>query len=185
MTVDQASAALARAGLRTGALTDAFDENVAKGVVVSLAPGVGATAPKGSAVPLVVSVGARPRTIPDGLVGKPIAEVTAQLESLGLKVRRIDDWSETVPESVVMGVTPAAGQSVEKGSTVDVTVSKGRRPVTIPASIVGQACGAGASTLQGLGLVVNINPFGATVRSVNPAAGSQVRVGSTVTIACG
>ena len=185
MTVEQATASLTRAGLRLGTLTDAFDENVAKGIVLSLAPGVGTTAPKGSAVPLVVSAGARPRTIPDGLVGRPIAEVTAQLDSLGLKVKRIDDWSETVPESVVMAVDPAAGQSVAKGSTVDVTVSKGKRPVTIPASVIGQACGTGASTLQGLGLVVNINPFGATVRSVNPSAGSQVRVGSTVTISCG
>jgi len=185
MTVEQATASLARASLRLGPLTDTFDENVAKGIVLSLAPGVGSSAPKGSAIPLVVSAGARPRTIPDGLVGKPIAEVTAQLDSLGLKVKRIDDWSETVPESVVMAVAPAAGQSVEKGSTVDVTVSKGKRPVTIPASVIGQPCSAGASTLQGLGLVVNINPFGATVRSVNPAAGSQVRVGSTVTIACG
>jgi beta-lactam-binding protein with PASTA domain/tRNA A-37 threonylcarbamoyl transferase component Bud32 len=184
-TVEQATASLARASLRPGELIDTFDENVPKGIVLSLGPGVGATAPKGSAVPLVVSAGARPRTIPEGLVGKPIAEVTAQLDSLGLKVKRIDDWSETVPESVVMVVSPAAGQSVAKGSTVDVTVSKGKRPVTIPAAVVGQPCSAGASTLQGLGLVVNINPFGATVRSVNPAAGSQVRVGSTVTIACG
>lgn len=185
MTVEQATASLARASLRPGELTDTFDENVAKGIVVALGPGVGATAPKGSAVPLVVSAGARPRIIPEGLVGRPITDVTAQLESLGLKVKRIDDWSETVPESVVMVVTPAAGQSVAKGSTVDVTVSKGKRPVTIPATVVGQPCSAGASALQGLGLVVNINPFGATVRSVNPVAGSQVRAGSTVTIACG
>jgi len=185
LTIEQATASLVRAGLVIGPLTETFDENVAKGIVLSLAPGVGSTAPKGSAVPLVVSAGARPRTIPEGLVGRPIAEVTAQLESLGLKVTRVDDWSETVPESIVLKVDPNAGQSVPKGATVTVTVSKGKRPVTIPANIVGQSCSGAASTLQGLGLVVNINPFGATVRSANPAPGAQVRVGSTVTIACG
>ena len=183
-TVDQATAALTAAGLKPGAVTDAFDETVAKGIVLSLADGVAAQMPKGSAIGLVVSAGPKPRTIPDGLNGKSIADVTPQLESLGLKVNRVDDWSETVPETMVISTSPAAGQTIAKGGTVTVTVSKGKKPITIPA-VVGQSCNTAASTLQGLGLTVAINPFGATVRSVTPAAGAQVKVGSTVTLACG
>lgn len=184
MTVEQASSALVAAGLKVGPLVDAFDENVAKGLVISVADGVTPAMPKGSPVGLVVSAGPKPRTIPDGLVGKPVADVTAQLESLGLKVTRVDDWSDTVAENSVIATNPAAGQSIARGGTVTVTVSKGRA-VRIPATLVGQSCNTAASTLQGLGLVVRIDPFGAVVRTVTPAAGTQVRPGSTVTLSCG
>ena len=184
MTVDQATAALAAAGLKVGALTDVYDESVAKGIVLSVAEGVGATMPKGSPIGLNVSAGPKPRTIPDGLVGKSIAEVTPQLESMGLKVNRIDDFSDTVPENAVISTNPAAGQTVPKGGVVDVHVSKGKK-ITIPANLVGQSCNAAASSLQALGLTVAINPFGAAVKSVSPAAGSVVKAGSTVTLACG
>ncbi len=184
-TLEQATASLAAAGLKVGELTESFDESVPKDTVLSLAEGTPDTLPKNSAVGLVVSAGPKPRTIPDDLAGKPVAEVTTQLESLGLKVTRVDEFSETVADGRVMSTAPAAGQTIAKGGTVTVTVSKGKRPVTIPAGLVGQSCNAVASNLQGLGLVVTINPFGATVRSVNPASGTQVRAGSTVTLACG
>ena len=89
-TIDQASAALTTAGLKLGVVTDAFDETVAKGIVLSLAEGVTPEMPKGSAIGLVVSAGPKPRTIPD-IAGKPYAEVTPQLEALGLKVTRVDE----------------------------------------------------------------------------------------------
>lgn len=182
-TMDQASAALTTAGLKLGVVTDAFDETVAKGIVLSLAEGVTPEMPKGSAIGLVVSAGPKPRTIPD-IAGKPIAEVTPQLEALGLKVTRVDEYSDTVAENLVISSSPAAGQTAAKGSAVTVTVSKGKKPVTIPASIVGKTIADASAQLTALGLSVSGvagNPTKAVTGST-PAVGTQVKAGSAVTL---
>jgi len=182
-TIDQASAALTAASLKLGVVTDAFDETVAKGIVLSLADGVTPQMPKGSAIGLVVSAGPKPRTIPD-IAGKPIAEVAPQLEALGLKVTRVDEYSDTVAENLVISSSPAAGQTAAKGSAVTVTVSKGKKPVTIPASIVGKSIADASAQLTALGLTVSGvagNPT-RTVTGSTPAVGTQVKAGSAVTL---
>jgi serine/threonine-protein kinase len=181
-TVDQATVVLAAAELRIGLLTDAFDENVAKGIVLSLAEGTGAEAPKGSAVNLVVSVGPKPRTVPADLVGTPVDAATAQLTALGLKVARDDSYSETVAEGVVISVNPASGATVAKGGTVTLSASKGRQPVTIPQSIIGKTVTAAETELKALGLVVNgvTGPPSGRVTGSTPAVGSQVKPGSSL-----
>lgn len=182
-TIDQASSALTAASLKLGVVTDAFDETVAKGIVLSLADGITPEMPKGSAIDLVVSAGPKPRTIPE-IAGKPISEVTPQLDALGLKVTRVDEYSDTVPENIVISSSPAAGQTAAKGSAVTVTVSRGKRPVTIPASIVGKSIADASAQLTALGLTVSGvagNPT-KTVTGSTPAVGTQVKAGSAVTL---
>jgi serine/threonine-protein kinase len=181
-TVDQASAALVAASLRLGTLIDGYDETVAKGIVLSLADGTPAQLPKGSPVDLVVSAGPKPRTVPDGLVGQSVDAVTAQLTTLGLVVARNDAYSDTVAEGTVLSVTPPSGSAVAKGGTVTVSASKGRRPIAIPADIVGKSVTAATEELQALGLVVSGvqgSPTG-KVSGSNPAVGSLVKPGSSV-----
>jgi serine/threonine-protein kinase len=181
-TVDQASAALVAASLRLGTLIDGYDETVVKGVVLSLADGTPAQLPKGSPVDLVVSAGPKPRTVPDGLVGQSADAVTAQLTALGLVVARNDAYSDTVAEGTVLSVTPPSGSAVAKGGTVTVSASKGRRPIAIPADIVGKSVTAATEELQALGLVVSGvqgSPTG-KVSGSNPAVGSLVKLGSSV-----
>jgi beta-lactam-binding protein with PASTA domain/tRNA A-37 threonylcarbamoyl transferase component Bud32 len=181
-TVEQATAQLEAAGLKAGTIIDAYDESVAKGIVLALADGTGAEAPKGSPVNLVVSVGPKPRTVPEGLVGISADSATAQLTALGLKVARDDAYSDTVAEGVVISVNPAAGTSVAKGGTVTLTASKGRKPVTIPQSIIGKTVGAAEAELRALGLDVNgvTGPPSGKVTGSTPAVGSQVKPGSSV-----
>lgn len=182
-TIDQAAAALATAGLRLGVVTDMFDETQPKGIVLSVADGVTAEMPKGSAIGLVASAGPKPRTIPD-VVGKPYAEVAPQFDALGLKVTRVDEYSDTVAENVVISTSPAAGQTAAKGSAVTVTVSKGKKPVTIPASIVGKSVADASAQLTALGLVVS-GVTGNPTRNVTgstPAVGTQVKAGSAVAL---
>ena len=181
-TIEQATASLTAAGFRLGALTDVFDESIAKGVVLGVTQGVAAQMPKGSAIPLDVSAGPKPRTIPDGLTGQPYDAVAAKLTELGLKPTRDDQYSDTVAEGMVVSTNPAAGATAAKGSAVTVVVSKGKA-VTIPA-VGGKSCTDYATALRGLGLVVTINPFGTVVSGVTPTAGTQVKPGSAVTVAC-
>ena len=182
-TIDQASAALTAAGFKLGVVTDAFDETVPKGSVLSVAAGVTAQMPKGSAIGLIASAGPKPRTVPD-LAGKTVVDATAQLDSLGLKVNRSDEYSDTVAENLVISTTPAAGQSVNKGSAVAVVVSKGKKPVTIPASIVGKSVADASAILTNAGLTVSGvtgNPT-RTVTGATPAVGTQVKSGSAVSL---
>ena len=81
-----ATAELTSLGLTVGDVSHAYDENVAKDVVLALGDGVPAELTKGGAVPLVVSDGPKPRTIPSGLADLTQADATAKLTDLGLKV---------------------------------------------------------------------------------------------------
>ena len=150
--------------------------------MLSLADGTPAELPKGSPVDLVVSAGPKPRIVPDGLVGQPVDAVTTQLTALGLVVARNDAYSDTVAEGTVLSVTPPSGAAVPKGGTVTVSASKGKRPIAIPADIVGKSVTAATEELQALGLVVSGvqgSPTG-RVSGSNPAVGALVKPGSSV-----
>jgi serine/threonine-protein kinase len=104
------------------------------------------------------------------------------LTALGLKVARDDAYSETVAEGIVISVNPASGATVAKAGTVTVSASKGRRPVTIPQSIIGKTVAAAEAELTALGLVVNgvSGPPSGRVTGSTPAVGSQVKPGSSL-----
>lgn len=182
-TTEEATAMLTAAGLKLGVVTDAFDENLAKGVVISVAPGVGAEMPKGSAVGLVVSAGPAPRAVPAGLVGKSYADASAALDRVGLKATREDQFSDTVAKGLVISVDPASGQSVPKGSAVKVVVSKGKK-ITIPSSIIGKSVAAATTQLEQLGLVVTgvTGSPSSPVTGSTPAPGTVVEAGSAVAL---
>lgn len=188
---------LASLGLTVAKPTKAYSDTVKAGSVVSVAPREGASVQAGSTVRLVVSQGPKPAstvTIPDGLVGQPLATVTAKLKALGLKIgATTKDYSDTVSAGGVISVDPKAGTSVNVGSAVAIVVSLGEEPterVTIPAGLVGQDPAAVQTTLEGLGLKVVVDatkqpsetiPAGA-VLSVDPKSGTSVDVGTTVTV---
>ena len=185
-TLAVATAELTAAGLTVGNVTRQFDERVAAESVISVAPGVGAQAPKGSGVPLVVSDGPQPRVVPAGLVGLTQDQATAKLRELGLQVAATPTPSETVPAGQVMDLTPAAGVQVARDSTVTLIVSSGQPLVTVP-DVSKRSVTDAANALQGVGLTVSGtqgNPLG-TVKGTNPAAGTSVRKGTAVLLIIG
>lgn len=136
---DQAVAALTGAGLVVGARTEAHDEKVPKGSVISVAPSAGQeplTAqnqlPKGSSVDLVISQGPAPRTVPDGLVGASAEKARAALEAVQLKADITKAFDEKVPAGVIVSSQVAAGTQVERGTTVALVVSQGPAPIPVP-----------------------------------------------------
>jgi serine/threonine-protein kinase len=170
--------------LTLGALTYQFDEDKASGVVLGLAPGVPSQLPKGSKVPLVVSKGAKPRTMPSIAVGTPVATATSTLEALGLHVTTKPQPSETIPAGQVLGSHPGAGTQVPKGSTVELVVSSGPPTVVIPRDIIDKTVTAAAAELQALGLSVSGthgSPLG-KVKGTDPGVGTTVRKGTSVVL---
>ena len=182
--IDQVTAQLAAIGIKVGEVTREFDETWPADIVLGYAVGTPAEVPKTSTVGLRVSNGPKPRTIPDGLAGGTEQAVTTQLQGLGLKVARAEDYSPTVAAGNVISTDPPAGTQVARDSTVTITVSLGKQPIKIPASIVGMSVSDATSTLTALGLTVGGvqgNPA-QKVTGASPAIGTEVKPGSSVTL---
>jgi serine/threonine-protein kinase len=86
----------------------------------------------GSTISVRVSAGPAARTVPIDLRGKTEQEAKAALEALGLVVTRKESFSNDVAAGRVIGSSPAGGQSVPRGGTVELNVSKGQDLVTVP-----------------------------------------------------
>lgn len=186
LPLPEARAALESAGLVVGELTRVPSEEVPVDVVVALGDRVPVELPKGEPVPLVVSGGPLPRTVPDGLIGQTADAAQARLEELRLVVKRVSRADETVAAGVVMGVDPGAGTLVARDSTVTLIVSSG--PPTIPVPDVRNLSAVEAARrLEAAGLVVSSTQGSPAkpVTGTNPSAGTQVRRGTSVVIITG
>jgi serine/threonine-protein kinase len=184
MSLDDARAAIAQAGLRLGDVSNDFDASVPKGKVVSQEPSVGPVK-RGTAVGLVVSKGPEMIEVP-GVSGQTADQAKAVLAGAGFTVARSDDWSDTVAEGSVIRTSPGGGQKAPKGSAVTVVASKGPKPFAMP-NLTGMSRADAKARISSLGLVLGNEyavpgsgkPSG-QVQGQNPPAGTQVRKGSRV-----
>ncbi len=114
-TLAEATTTLGAVGLSADVTGQQFSDTVPKGVVISQDPS-GGTLGKGSTVSLVVSKGPDLVTVPN-VVGEPIAQATALLQSIGVKVNvvRAPFGSGRVYAQSVTG-------PVKRGSTVTLYV---------------------------------------------------------------
>jgi serine/threonine-protein kinase len=111
-----------------------IDENnseIEKGLVIRTEPAAGATVPKGTSVVLYVSAGVEQVKVPS-VVGKTVANATAELEGIGLKVKTTESFSDTVAKGSVISQSPEANVVLEAGSTVTLEVSKGPEVIIVP-----------------------------------------------------
>jgi serine/threonine-protein kinase len=182
LSADAALAALRQAGFLVGDPVRQYDETVPVDGVIGTSPQIGAKVPPGSAVKLLVSNGPAPVAIPD-VPKQSFDAASAALASLGFAVTRRDDFSATVPVGQVIGTEPPAGQSVSKGSSITVVVSKGPEMVTIP-DVTTKSLDAATQQLQALGFQVDTQSYlpGRIVRAQDPAGGKSVVKGTKVTL---
>lgn len=181
---DEASRTLADAGLALGAVTDAYSEDVPPGQVISQSVAAGTSLAHDSTVDVVLSKGREPRTVPT-LTGKGASAAKSSIEALGLVASPTEAYSDTVPEGQVISQQTREGSTVYRGDSVSYTVSKGPEMVTVP-DVVGLQRQEARNKLEGAGFTVQedliLGGFFNTVRSSDPAGGSKVKKGSTVTI---
>jgi serine/threonine-protein kinase len=168
-----------------------FDHSpsVPKGNVISTQPVALSQVLVGSRVAVVVSSGPEQATVPN-VVGqqKPVAE--AKLGDAGFRVTALEQSSDR-PKGEVIAQSPGAGVTVDKGSRVTITVSKGPQKVKVP-DVKGQTKSQAKSTLQAAGFTVTTKEqFTSDSTQVgkvidqSPAAGTKVKKGSGVTITVG
>ena len=76
---------------------------------------------------------APPKVAVPPLEGLTVEQARTALEEVGLELGQESPGnSETIPEDHIISSTPAAGEKITKGSTVDVVVSTGPSLVTVP-----------------------------------------------------
>jgi len=181
-----AEALITSAGLVVGTVTTQCDNVIPVGQVISQNPVAGASVQPGSAVDLVVSTGPCPVTVtvPD-VVGLDQTSAEALITSAGLVVGTVYQFcSPSVPAGEVFGQSPAAGTQVAPGSAVNLVVSTGPCPVTVP-NVVNFSQSAATNQIEAVGLVVGTvttvcsdTVAAGAVISQNPVAGASVQPGS-------
>jgi len=140
-------------------------------------------------ITLTVSLG----PVPD-VVGKSAADAQAALEAVDLTVGSQDEqYSDDVPEGQVISAKPQDDPAV-RGTAVDLVVSKGPAPIALP-DVHGKTINQATSTLENLGLKVSVPDCtnilcgfydwkaSLPVTSTDPAAGTTVHKGDTITLA--
>lgn len=121
------------------------------------------------------------------VAGLTQAAAQSALVAANLQVGNVSTaFDNNVPSGQVISQQPLAGASVPTGSTVDLVVSQGPAPVSVP-SVVGLTQATADSTLLAVNLVTgsvttiasNTVPAGQVI-SQNPSAGISVPQGSAV-----
>ncbi|WP_433228458.1 Stk1 family PASTA domain-containing Ser/Thr kinase [Actinomadura formosensis] len=129
--------------------------------------------------------------IPQSIVNVPQSDATAQLTKLGFQVGEPKtDFSDDIRRGYVIGSDPEPGTNAAKGATVTLLVSKGKKPPTeveVP-SVAGQPYATAKKILEARGFEVERRVESSdtvprlSVISTDPAGGSKVPKGSTVTV---
>jgi serine/threonine protein kinase len=136
---------------------------------------------------LVGSDGGNVVTVPslDGLTIEQAAETLAEYElRIGAQTPEISER----PEGTIIAQQPAAGEGIEQGQAVNVTVSTGREQSTVPQLVGLTTLDDVRVALSDFGLVLGAitesdsNQPGGYVLEQNPGEGTQVAAGSAVDI---
>lgn len=130
-------------------------ETIAKGTVLATTPAANTDVTEGTEVTVVVSRGPRPISVPE-VAGAPRATAVERLEDLGLKpVVTAEVFDAAVPEGIVRNQQPAPGETLSRGDTVELTVSKGPEGFAMP-DVRGAQRESAVGELRGLGLTVEV-----------------------------
>lgn len=120
------------------------------------------------------------------VVGQTYDEGSAALIELGFTVTEVKASSDTVPVDAIISTDPPAGEELEKGSNIEITVSAGPTEVAVP-SLLGLTEQQAKDALLKAGLVLGsivpgtspTAPLGQVIQTT-PQVGTYAASGSTV-----
>lgn len=113
-----------------------YSDSVEHGYVISQSPKEGDKVKEGDSVNIVISRGPETTSgkVPN-ILGKTKSEAKTALEEAGFVIGTITEvYSDTYESGVVITQSIAAGSKVKSGTTINVTVSKGKEPAPQPES---------------------------------------------------
>jgi serine/threonine-protein kinase len=186
---------LIEAGLTVGDIVKvpAEDETQEPGTVLDQDPAAGEEVEEGTPVDLTIIAPPDVAVVPP-LEGLSPDQATLLLTEAGLTPVFEEEASETIPEGFVTRTEPPSGTEVEPGSTVTVFVSTGVGTVAVP-EVRCLAFNSALNRLKQAGLIgvisddkVDVNTscqLGNKVAAQDPAPGTEVELGTTVTLFAG
>ena len=184
-TPDEAQQLCDKVGLTMKAGTPAYDDKVEKGKISSQDLKAGDKAAKGSVITYVLSLGSEKVAVPN-VVGKSQSDAMAALKNAGFEVSVSEEASSNVKQGNVIRQSPTSDESLEKGSTVSITVSSGEKVSEVP-NVVGKSEGSAKTTLENAGFKVRNTEYQSSetvkkgnVISQTPDGGSSLKPGDTV-----
>jgi serine/threonine-protein kinase len=189
-TLGQAKSSIQIANLKVGKIVHQTSTQYAKGQVIDTSPTAGQQPPVGNHVAIFVSSGPPSVQVPD-VTTEDVGQAKSTLQSRGFNVTTTPQVSTTVAPGTVISQDPVGGKSAASGSTVTLVVAKAPPTVAVP-NVVGKTHGAANAMLGAAGFpatpqqqtVTNQSQNG-IVLSQTPAASTQAKKGTSVTIVVG
>lgn len=182
-TREEALELVKKARFNTPQISEDFHDTVPEGQISYQDPAPNASVAHNTIVKITVSKGRQPVSMPN-LVGKPSQEAQNELTQVGLQPQVTEDFSDSVPKGKVISQSVAPNTTVHRLDQVNLVISRGPEVVAVP-NVFGKSEGDARAALESAGFTVNVKrTFGDSKRVLNsnPSAGTQAKVGSTVTI---
>jgi beta-lactam-binding protein with PASTA domain/serine/threonine protein kinase len=180
-----AEAAITKAKLSVGKVSDGFSEQVAVGTVLSASKQPGATLKKGTNINLVVSTGPKPIVITN-YEGTPYDAAAAALTSAGFRVVERSAYSDKVAKDLVLRQDPQSGRGAN-GETIRLTRSLGSLQITVP-NVQRMALSAARKVMKEAGFKIQVQRVGIDRPGVDfvvytsPGARTAAAKGDTITL---
>ena len=185
-TVDAATAEVEAADLNLVVGRQVFSGTVGPGAIVTQDPAAADRVRRGTEVQVVVSRGPQLVEVPS-VRRLPEAEAKLLLEQSNLQVEIQRDFHPRIADGRVIDQNPAAGNTIEAGKVVVITISQGKPPVSVP-ELGGLAEAEAGTLLQAARLGVRVVeefsvevPRGTVIRQ-KPGPGKIITQDSIVTI---
>lgn len=160
-----AERALNSAGISNVGVRSTTSPEVPQGIVIATDPGASTTVRGIEQVNLVVSEGPARVSVPT-VVGSAGDDARAAITGAGLRVGEISREYSAQAVDTVLGQSPAAGTSVDEGTTVALTLAADT-PQGAPPNVVGQDADSARQSLEEQGYTVEINsPVGSHLNRV-------------------
>ena len=187
LTPQAAANLIGKLPLAKQANIEEFSSTVPKGYVIDSTPTSGEKVKRGTAITIRVSKGIEQIALAS-YVGKSSDQALNELSEAGFAVSSEFGFSEIRLAGEVISQKPVGGQNVNKGSVIELLVSKGSEFAYIP-NVFSIEEAKAVQTLKDLGVKVVVKKIGKKavkkVTAISPKVGSKVKRGSTVTITVG
>jgi beta-lactam-binding protein with PASTA domain/predicted Ser/Thr protein kinase len=186
---DAARRDLIEAGFRVDPVPQVTNNPSEVGIVIEQTPDPGAVLEKGETVTITVGKAPRQVEVPN-VVGMTEEDATTAITDAGLEVGNVSTQPDPAPAGEVIDQSLPAGDTVDKGSTVDLVVSSGLETVSVP-DLTCLTYGKASSELSSRGLEIEnagelapttaCSKFGKVVAQ-DPEAFQEVDSGETVQV---
>jgi serine/threonine-protein kinase len=181
LSAEAAKKLLTDSGFVVGSSKNFFGDAL-EGQVLELSTPAGAILNQGSVLDLRISLGPLPE-----VAGLSAEQARALVATVAIEIEEVEVFNNQVPQGQAVGLVISEDPLPENGKAI-LEISKGPEIVIMP-NTVGETIAAAKALLENLGLLVVVDTnqlssnFGiAKVKRQTPEAGSEIRVGDSVTI---